>query len=100
MTELVRDIRMAETQMGSQNIQPSLSERSTMIDYRLWVIAEEDLYPGVMLNKSNYSIRKTSSSARGNFETRIRPSDVEQIGHRKLVRTVNAGEPILISDFE
>lgn len=100
MRELVEEIRNAEARLGSSDVAPALSEKSTMIEYRLWVVAEEDIEPGAVLLQSQYSLQKIQRSARGNLETRVRPIELEQLRSRQICRPVKAGEPFLKGDFE
>jgi len=100
MRKLVDGIRAAEVRMGIGEILPAVSERSTMLEYRLWVVSEEDVEPGTLLADVKYSFQKISGGGRREIDKLIRPKDVARYECMKIRNPLKAGEPFLEDDFE
>ena len=86
LAELVREVRLAETRMGRGDIAPADAEVGVMADYRLSVIAAEDLTEGARLTRERVTFRRPGLG--------ILPKDLEAYVGRRLVQNVAKGTPL------
>ena len=91
LSELVREIRLAELRMGSPNIDSAECEESYKNQYRIGVVAARDLFPGQILQSDDVLFRKPLAG--------IRPRDIEGYYGRKLLAEIRQHQTIKAEYF-
>ena len=90
--ELVRQVRLAERRLGCPDIAPAAVEWKGRAEYRLSVVAAQDLDSGTVVTQSLIRLRRPG--------TGILARDMDCYLNRKLVRSVTRGTPLQPEDFE
>ena len=92
MTELVRQVRLAETRLGKPEIKPAEIEYTTRDDYRIGVITVANLPSNHVLLEEDYAFKKPCKG--------ILPKDIKKYVGRKLKKDILCGEPLNSEDFD
>lgn len=91
LRELVRNLRAAETRLGSASLQPAGSEAGSRRDYRLSIVAARDLREGEVLTREMVAYRRPG--------TGLPPRELEQLLGRRLRTGVLKGTPLQSDHF-
>jgi N-acetylneuraminate synthase/N,N'-diacetyllegionaminate synthase len=92
LAELVRAVRTLEQSLGSPEIAPSASERTSRNDYRLSCVAADDLPAGRSLGATDIAFRRPG--------TGLRPALAERLIGRRLSRAVPRGHVFSEADVQ
>jgi N,N'-diacetyllegionaminate synthase len=90
-SELVRQVRLAESRLGAPDIVPAAVEQKGREEYRLSIVAAEDLDGGTIMTPALIRLRRPG--------TGILARDLDHYLNRRLVRSVSRGTPLQPSDF-
>lgn len=89
--ELVQQVRKAESRMGRPEIAPAGIEKKGRDEYRVSMVAAEDLVVGVVVTAARVMLRRPG--------TGILARDMDRYLGRTLVRPVSRGTPMQPADF-
>ena len=92
LKKYVKDIREAEKRMGSEKIEPSKGEKINRNEYRLSLIAVNDISQGQALKREDFSIAKPGSG--------LPPKESEKIIGKKLAKDIKKGSPLKWEHFK
>jgi N,N'-diacetyllegionaminate synthase len=90
--ELVKQIRLAESRMGSSQLEPAKSEINVRNQWQLGLVWDKDLTIGTIITSEDIAIRKPSHE--------LKPKDLGSVIGCNTLKTCKKGEPVLRMDYE
>lgn len=89
--ELVRQVRNAELRLGSPVIAPAAVEKHGREEYRVSMVAAEDLGSGTVVTERHVMLRRPG--------TGILARDMARYMGRRIIRSIGRGTPLRPEDF-
>jgi len=91
MSELVREVRIAETSLGHSDIRPADGEMAVRDEFRIGLVAVRDLAAGSVLQKDMVAFRKPAKG--------LLPRNLPDYLGRRLAKAVKKEHPFSAEDF-
>ena len=83
LSQLVREIRAAEKQLGSPSLGPTLSELQSRIDYRLSCVSRDAMKAGDIVKSRNIAFRRPGNG--------LKPVEKNALIGRRLKKSIKEG---------
>lgn len=88
---LVKEVRAAEARLGAATILPDILEEHARREYRVGIVASQDIQQGAKLSRHMVAFRRPGSG--------LLPTDLSHYLNWTVVRNISAGEPLMPEDL-